>query len=209
LRNKVISIAIAIAESDGQYCQMRIWIIAVPCAYLALLLVLAAPLIGVAFKVDYLAPDVLAQITGEVARPNWESLLGLMRSPWTFLWLGTLIAAQVALLLPCGKPPDRPRARRRLIGALIATAFLTGLLFACLAITLVFGMTGDDPFGILDALSNAPISSALGGADWMIWFIIFLSPVVTGWGLWWWILLKATHGRPSSRFPQNFPRATI
>ncbi|NIP98531.1 MAG: hypothetical protein GWO24_36030, partial [Akkermansiaceae bacterium] len=30
-----------------------------------------------------------------------------------------------------------------------------------------------------------------------------LSPVVTAWALWWWILHKATRGRPSPRFPEK------
>ena len=86
---------------------MRIWLVVIPCAYAALLVVLAVPLIGVAFDVDYEDPDVGAQLAGALVNPDWGILPELVLNPWTYLWLGTLVGAQVALLLPCGILPGK------------------------------------------------------------------------------------------------------
>lgn len=191
---------------------MRIWIAALPCAYLALIIALVAPLASVAFDVDFQSPEAGGQIAAALADPRREILAELMFSPWTYLWLGSLAGSQVALLLPCGKSTDRPRARRRLYWALIAAAFLAGLLTTCLAAALSFGIWGD---AVLDAF-DAPIEvnlwepvAALPFGDSLVFIIAILSPIATAWAIWWWLLYRATRGQPSPSFPDKAARWLI
>lgn len=83
-------------------------------------------------------------------------------------WIGLLVAGQAALLLvPVGLMDRRPRPRRRLWVAIVATAFFLGLLAACLAFCLSLLMSRD--FG--------PMSLAICGGIlvlmWGMWTVVF------------------------------------
>lgn len=175
---------------------MRVWLIVIPCSYIALLCALAYPLLHLAFNADIgtLGPAAAVAEAFDPASIDPD----LYRSPWFHGWVLVLATAQVALLLPAGRPSERPRPRRPLAFALVAAAFLAGLLSASLLIAILGGIWGDDTLDMLDSmfdgLSLLPDTLALP---------LYFSPLMAAWGLWWFILLKATKTNPSPRFPQR------
>jgi len=175
---------------------VRLWLIVIPVTYVVLLCALAFPAVHLAFEADFPTLGWAGAVADSFNRAYEEKLY---RSPWFHLCLLTMVAAQVGLLLPAGQPAERPRARRSLTLALVAASFLAGLLSIGLLLALTCGIWGDDWFDALE-----PMSAGLGWLpDYLAAPMFFLFPLLAGWGVWWFILLKATKANPSPRFPQR------
>jgi hypothetical protein len=175
---------------------VRLWLIVIPVTYVVLLCALAWPAVHMAFEADFLTLGWAGAVAESFDRAYEEELY---RSPWFHLILLIMVAAQVGLLLPAGRPAARPRARRSLTLALVATSLLAGLLCVGLLLALTCGIWGDDWLEALD-----PMFTTLEWLpDILAVPIFFLFPLLAGWGIWWFILLKATKNRPSPGFARR------
>jgi len=175
---------------------VRLWLIVIPITYVVLLCALAYPAVHMAFEADFHTLGWAGAVADSFNRAYEEELY---RSPWFHLCLLTMVAAQVGLLLPAGRPAERPRARRSLTLALVAASFLAGLLCVGLLLALTCGIWGDDWFDALEPM--------LAGLEWLPEILavpmIFLFPLLASWGIWWFILLKATRNTPSPGFARR------
>ena len=176
---------------------MRFWIVALPCTYVALLCALAYPAVHLAFDADIRNLGLPAALAECFHPPSPEAVPKVVFNPWLHLWVLAMAATQIALLLPAGKPAERPRARRSLTFSLVAASFLAALLSASLPIAIICGIWGDDGLDLLE-----PTFGWLGLLpDFIAIPILFLSPLMAAWGVWWFILLRATKANPSPGFP--------
>ena len=173
----------------------KLWSILIPCSYIAILVVLSIPALYWAMEASFSGSDWLYEILQGFSEHEAGVLTA---SPWFIGWLVATTVAQVALFLPVGRPGGRPRGRRRLWCAVGAAAFLAGLLTGGLVLALFAGIWGDDlPF--LDR--GNPVLRLL--PDPVVAVLILFTPILFGWGMWWFILLKATGRGPQDRFPEK------
>jgi hypothetical protein len=170
---------------------IRLWLVLIPCSYVAILVVLSIPALHLAMETKTYGPFEWRIWLSAFS----SSDLVLTTSPWFLTWLVVTTLAQVALLLPAGRAAERPRGRRRLWCAIAAAAFLAGALTAGLVFAICFGVWGDD-FDLLDA-SGVPLPFLPDDAAQTV---LFVAPILAGWGLWWIVLLKATRAGPGTGF---------
>ncbi|MBU6301870.1 MAG: hypothetical protein KGS60_09980 [Verrucomicrobia bacterium] len=125
-------------------------------------------------------------------RPPGDGI-ALVRHPLFLTWTALLLAAQGVLLIRIRPARDRPKARRKVRPALIATAFCLGLLSIGLVVSLSMAGTGDQAMEGLGASANF-VARAFPGHNADAWFIgiVFFGFIGGMWAVWWMLIGKAT-----------------
>jgi len=177
---------------------MKRWAVIVTLAYALLWLVLAMPVVWLAFGLDWFCGD-----------PSFTSLdagdlSDIFQQP--FLWLVFAISTVcqiVLLMVPVGAASERPRARRHILWPVVAITFLLANLVLCGGLSLVslaFGeevvMTPLNGFGELidQALERGAAAQVLGTSPNLSWgwylLIIWLMLVGVIWLGWGWFFYR-------------------